>query len=183
LPAPPPQPAAEGAPAIAAPTKASAHAKRRTSVKLAQATEELPAGAAPQDAAQPLLTAPANAAIGGAAGAAADATTGPIVNADSPWLGTPCPTATTVALPPCIPNEGPVLSHTKLYRGNDADVTEALEGYVYFRDDNRFGGWRSYLSRSDDFTRFCCHMHISEMLSARGGSRKTEVVWRWPESR
>ena len=32
---------------------------------------------------------------------------------------------------------------------------------------------KSYLGRSDDFVRFCCHMHICEMLSARGGSRKT----------
>jgi hypothetical protein len=54
---------------------------------------------------------------------------------------------------------------------------------VSFRDDLRFGGWKSYLARSEDFVRFCCHMHICEMLSARGGSRKTEVVYRWPESR
>jgi hypothetical protein len=85
--------------------------------------------------------------------------------------------------PPCIPYDGPVLSHTRIYRGNDDDVTEALQGYVFFRNDNRFGGWRSFLSRSDDYIRFCCHMHICEMLSARGGSRKTDVVYRWPECR
>jgi hypothetical protein len=73
--------------------------------------------------------------------------------------------------------------HTRIYKGTDSDVTEALKGYVYFRDDARFGGWESYLQRSDDFVRFCCHMHICEMLSARGGSRKTQVLWRWPESR
>jgi hypothetical protein len=89
----------------------------------------------------------------------------------------------TIQPPPCIPWNGPVLSHTRIYRGNDGDVTDALEGYVSFRDDNRFGGWRSYLSRNDDFIRFCCHMHICEMLSARGGSRKTDVVYRWPDSR
>lgn len=83
----------------------------------------------------------------------------------------------------CVPYAGPVLTHTQIYRGNDPDLTSALRGYVYFRDDARFGGWEGYLQRSDDFIRFCCHMHISEMLSARGGSRKTSVVWRWPDNR
>lgn len=85
--------------------------------------------------------------------------------------------------PACVPYHGPVLSHTQIYLGHDPHLTESLQSYVYFRDDARFGGWQSYLQRSDDFIRFCCHMHISEMLSARGGSRKTRVVWRWPESR
>ncbi len=85
--------------------------------------------------------------------------------------------------PACIPHNGPVLSQTSIYRGNDPEVTEALKGYVYFREDARFGGWQAYLQRSDDFVRFCCHMHISEMLSARGGSRKTRVVLRWPNCR
>ena len=70
-----------------------------------------------------------------------------------------------------------------VYRGTDAEVTEALKGYVYFKDDARFGGWEAYLQRSDDFVRFCCHKHIAEMLAARGGSRKTRVVWRWPDNR
>jgi hypothetical protein len=85
--------------------------------------------------------------------------------------------------PPCLPHNGPVLVHTRLYRGTDPEVTEALKGYVYHRDDARFGGWEAYLQRSGDFVSFCCHMHISEMLSARGGSRKTGVLWRWPERR
>jgi len=85
--------------------------------------------------------------------------------------------------PPCQPYHGPVMSHTQIYLGNDPHVTEALQSYVYFRDDVRFGGWEAYLQRSDDFIRFCCHLHISEMLSARGGSRKTRVVWRWADGR
>jgi hypothetical protein len=85
--------------------------------------------------------------------------------------------------PPCIPNNGPIMTHTRLYRGNDSEFTEALASYVNFRDDARFGGWQNYLQRSDDFIRFCCHMHISEMLSARGGAGETRVVWQWPESR
>jgi hypothetical protein len=85
--------------------------------------------------------------------------------------------------PKCIPHHGPVMSHTRIYRGTDPEVTEALKSYVYYRDDARFGGWESYLQRSDDFVRFCCHKHIAEMLAARGGSRKSRLVWRWPDSR
>lgn len=84
----------------------------------------------------------------------------------------------------CIPYNGPVLSHTGIYNGADDKVTEALEGYVFFRDDQRYGGWQPYLSRSNEYIRFCCHMHISEMLSARGGgSAKMDVLMRWPERR
>jgi len=93
------------------------------------------------------------------------------------------PTAPQAMRPPCQPHHGPVLKHTRIYSGTDSDFTQALENYVYFRTDKRFGGWESYLQRSEDFIRFCCHLHISEMLSARGGSRKTRVVWRWPENR
>lgn len=74
----------------------------------------------------------------------------------------------------------PVLRHTKSYNGNDEDVTTALASYAYFHDEARFGGWQGYLQRSDDYIRFCCHMHISEMLTARGGAGETRVVWRWP---
>ncbi len=84
--------------------------------------------------------------------------------------------------PPC-PNDEPVLQHTRNYNGHDMEFTEALSSYYYFRDDARFGGWQNYLERSDDFIRFCCHMHIYEMLSARGGAGETRVVWRWPTIR
>jgi hypothetical protein len=77
----------------------------------------------------------------------------------------------------------PVLRHTKMYNGADQNVTTALASYVYFRDEARFGGWQGYLQRSDDYIRFCCHMHICEMLTARGGAGQTRVVWRWPVSR
>lgn len=93
------------------------------------------------------------------------------------------PPSPQASRPPCEPHHGPVLKHTRVYSGTDPDFTQALQSYAYFRDDARFGGWESYLQRSDDFVRFCCHMHISEMLSARGGSHKTQVVWRWPENR
>ena len=75
------------------------------------------------------------------------------------------------------------MMHVRAYNGHDPDFTAALANYYAFRDDARFGGWQSYLQRSDDFIRFCCHKHISEMLTARGGAGKTQVAWRWPYSR
>jgi len=81
------------------------------------------------------------------------------------------------------PTQEPVLKHTRTYNGHDAEFTEALSNYVAFRDDARYGGWQSYLQRSDDFIRFCCHKHICDMLSARGGAGETRVVWRWPDRR
>ena len=85
--------------------------------------------------------------------------------------------------PECIENDGPVMTHTRIFMGNDPNFTAALEAYYNFRDDARFGGSRGYLERSDDFIRFCCHLHISEMLSARGGAGETRVVERWSDSR
>lgn len=85
--------------------------------------------------------------------------------------------------PACFPNDGPVMTHTRIYSGNDGEFTEALASYYHFRDDARFGGWQNYLERSDDFIRFCCHMHICEMLAARGGASETRVVWSWSDCR
>lgn len=126
----------------------------------------------------------------------------PVVSptASPPGAGTTSPgVAATTSLPPDWPDARgfhppgpspvpaplrestePVLRHTRTYNGADADLTTALASYFYFRDDARYGGWQSYLQRSDDFIRFCCHMHITEMLTARGGAGKTRVVWRWP---
>ena len=78
-----------------------------------------------------------------------------------------------------VPSDEPVMQHMKSYCGNDAEFTTALEDYYYSRDDARMGGWQNYLRRSDDFVRFCCRLHIWEMLSARGGAGETRVVWRW----
>jgi len=89
-----------------------------------------------------------------------------------------------VARPPtCRPSIQPVLKHTQAYNGHDSEFTEALASYYHFQDDARFGGWQSYLDRSEDFVRFCCRMHLWEMLSARGGAGETRVVWRWPMNR
>ena len=75
------------------------------------------------------------------------------------------------------------MQQARIYVGNSAEFTEALESFYFFQDDARFGGWQSYLERSDDFIRFCCRMHIWDMLSARGGAGQTRVVWRWPKIR
>lgn len=114
--------------------------------------------------------------------AAATASSLPADWPDPRRLSPPGPSPTA---PACQPTDDPVLRHTRTYNGHDSDFTTALASYVYFRDDARYGGWRhghwqGYLQRSDDFIRFCCHMHITEMLTARGGAGETRVVWRWP---
>ena len=164
-------------------------------LRLTQATEELPPAAASSEAASPAGTAPAvSNTQNRTRNSDADDTRETIETNESStttdtlppsWPDESCfaPPLPQSERPVCLPHNGPVLTHTHIYRGTDSDVTEALKSYVYFRDDARFGGWQAYLQRSDDFVRFCCHMHISEMLSARGGSRKTRVLWRWPESR
>ncbi len=93
------------------------------------------------------------------------------------------PAGPSATRPPAKPPPGPVMTHTRIYRGSDPDFTAALAAYVGFRDDARFGGWQSYLSRSEDFVRFCCHLHLVETLTARGGGGETRVVRRWSPSR
>jgi len=76
-----------------------------------------------------------------------------------------------------------VLKHVAVYQGNDPRVVQALKNYYALRKEARFGDWMGYLQRSDDFIRFCCRLHIYEMLTARGGAGKTQVVWQWPGDR
>lgn len=80
-------------------------------------------------------------------------------------------------------NHEPVLTHTRLFRGSDPYVTERLADYVETGDDARPSGWQGYLSRSEDFVRFCCHLHLSEMLESRGGRDESDLILRWPLSR
>jgi hypothetical protein len=93
------------------------------------------------------------------------------------------PPAPSSQRPPYVPQHEPIIRHTRLYHSTDGEFTRRLADYYYFRDDARFGGWQSYLQRTDDFIRFCCHLHITETLAARGGVGESEVVWRWPISR
>ena len=85
--------------------------------------------------------------------------------------------------PMAEPQAGPIMSHTRIYRGDDPDFTEKLADYVYANDDRRIGGWRGYLTRSDDFIRFCCYLHITEMLEMRGGRDQSDLILRWPIGR
>jgi hypothetical protein len=147
------------------------------------ASEELPPGTSHGDSTANAQAAPLES--DSAAGAGMTVATGAQVALPPNWPDErgfipPPPSATR---PACYPHNGPVMTHTRIYAGNDSEFTEALASYYHFRDDARFGGWQNYLQRSDDFIRFCCHMHISEMLSARGGAGETRVVWQWSDCR
>ncbi len=85
--------------------------------------------------------------------------------------------------PPTIVSRDPVLSHTRIYQGDDPYFTGRLADYVEGGDDSRGNGWQGYLKRSDDFVHFCCHLHITEMLESRGGREQSEFIVRWPLSR
>ena len=90
------------------------------------------------------------------------------------------PPAPSPTKPAPRPHYDPIITHTRIYHGHDAEFTQRLESYFYFRDDARFGGWEGYLQRPDDFIRFCCHTHVTETLAARGGAGESRVVYRWP---
>lgn len=81
------------------------------------------------------------------------------------------------------PQRAPVISHTRIYHGEDAQLTERLATFYFLRDDARFGGWQGYLERPADFLRFCCYLHVTETLAARGGAGPARVLWRWPIGR
>jgi hypothetical protein len=78
------------------------------------------------------------------------------------------------------PQYAPIMTHTQIYHGQDSRFTERLATYYYLRDDARFGGWPAYLERPGDFIRFCCYLHVTETLAARGGTGEARVLWRWP---
>lgn len=85
--------------------------------------------------------------------------------------------------PVLVRQHEPVLSHTRLYRADDPYFTGRLSDYVETGDDARGMSWQGYIKRSDDFIRFCCHLHIVEMLEARGGRDPSDLILRWPVSR
>lgn len=93
------------------------------------------------------------------------------------------PPPPSAKLGPALPSNDPVLRHTRLYNGADGDFVNSLSNYYFFRNDERGSQFRGYLTRMPDFIRFCCHRHITEMISARGGVDEARVVWRWPTSR
>lgn len=93
------------------------------------------------------------------------------------------PDPPSVVATPSLINHDAILSHTRIYRGDDAYLTNRLADYVETGDDARSSGWQGYLRRSDDFVRFCCHLHITEMLESRGGRDQSDLIVRWAMSR
>jgi hypothetical protein len=93
------------------------------------------------------------------------------------------PPGPSASKPPLLPQTRPVITHTRLFDGKDADFTAQLERYFAQQDDARFGGFKGYLHRPDDFVRFCCRLHVTETLAARGGAGKSRVIVRWPIGR
>lgn len=85
--------------------------------------------------------------------------------------------------PQAIIQHEPVLSHTRLYDGSDSYFTERLANFVSVNDERRSTGWQAHLSRTDDFVRFCCRLHLAEMLESRGGADRSELILRWPIGR
>ena len=85
--------------------------------------------------------------------------------------------------PPMLVQHEPIISHMRNFNGHDEDFTEQLAEYYYYRDEARFGGWQAYLQRSEDFIRFCCHLHLQETLVSRGGQDKSRLIFRWPLDR
>lgn len=85
--------------------------------------------------------------------------------------------------PMAVVNREPILTHTRIYRGDDPYFTNRLADFVETGDDARSSGWQGYLKRSDDFVHFCCHLHITEMLESRGGKEQSDLILRWPLSR
>jgi hypothetical protein len=90
------------------------------------------------------------------------------------------PPAPSAERPEFAPQARPVMTHTRLYDGKDSNFTAQLERYYYQHDDARFAGWKGYMQRPEDFFRFCCHLHVTETLAARGGAGKSRVMVRWP---
>ena len=61
------------------------------------------------------------------------------------------------------------MSYARTYNGHDADVTEALSTYVYFRDDARMGGWQAYLP---------AQRRLHPLLLSHAHLRTAEFSWR-----
>lgn len=71
----------------------------------------------------------------------------------------------------------PVMSYTRIFDGDDADLVAALRDYVELSGDLRSGGWEAYLQRSEDFIRFASHMMIVEMLMLHGGEARHRIIF------
>lgn len=86
------------------------------------------------------------------------------------------PPAPMAKRPPRRIYRGPLIEQVRQYDAADTDLLTKLQTYYHWQQDTRTGGWRGYLQRSEDFTRFCCYLHLSEMLAARGGVDQSALV-------
>ncbi|MDR0328049.1 MAG: hypothetical protein LBI05_07130 [Planctomycetaceae bacterium] len=76
-------------------------------------------------------------------------------------------------------NDGPIISWSNVYNGNDSEFMQALQDYDFlFRDDKRINGKQTILTNRSEFIPFCCRMHIWEIFSSRGGAGPAEKVHR-----
>jgi hypothetical protein len=142
----------------------------------ASSAETAPQGQQPQ----PLASLPDLSGIIGGSGTLLAA---PQLPADWPDPRGFVPPAPRFERPTLRPQHAPLITHTRIFHGHDAKFTERLATYYYIRDDARFGGWGGYLQRPEDFVRFCCYLHLTETLAARGGAGEARVLWRWPIGR
>lgn len=85
--------------------------------------------------------------------------------------------------PPVREYRGPIMELVRQYDAADDGLLAKLQVYDSWQPEMRPGGWKGRLHRSEDFTRFCCHLHIAEMLAARGGVDRSSVVLRVPGGR
>jgi hypothetical protein len=187
-------PPREGAAGPIAP--ASAHQGTRLPAAGQQATvQQAAARASLSDSPQALEASPlsppvppADASAGaaskpGAVASSAAAAAPPQLPADWPDPRGFIPPPPSELRPTLRPQHAPLITHTRMFNGHDAKFTERLATFYYLRDDARFGGWPAYLERPEDFVRFCCYLHLTETLAARGGAGDTRVLWRWPIGR
>ena len=98
----------------------------------------------------------------------------PIGDASAILPGGPQNAARPLAQPAREPD--PLYSYTRIFDGRDARLTARLRDYVELSGDLRAGGWENYLTRSEDFIRFCSHVMIVEMLQLHGGESSRRVI-------
>jgi len=71
------------------------------------------------------------------------------------------------------------LAVSRIFDGGRPEVAKCIKRYARRRsEDERLAGWRSYLQRSDDFTRFCCFEMVRTVLAAPTPSFLTRLAAR-----
>jgi len=85
--------------------------------------------------------------------------------------------------PPFRAHRGPLMEMVRQYDAADTETLGKLQVYHSWQEEVRPGGWKGHLQRSDDFIRFCCHLHLSELLAARGGVDRSTLALRVPGGR